>query len=36
MAEDENMSGYNCMVLYSYLHHTEIETFNSFKLEEVL
>lgn len=36
MSEDENRSGYNCLVLYSYLHHTEIETFNSFKLEEVL
>jgi hypothetical protein len=36
MSEDENRSGYNCMVLHSYLHHTEIETVNSFKLEEVL
>lgn len=36
MSEDENRSGYNCMVLHSYLHHTEVETFNSFKLEEVL
>ena len=36
MDEDENRSGYNNIVLHAYLHHTEIETFNSFKIEEVL
>lgn len=36
MSEEENRSAYNCLILHAYLHHTEIETFNSFKLEEVL
>lgn len=36
MLEDDNSSGYNCLVLYSYLHHTDIKTFESFKLEQVL
>jgi hypothetical protein len=36
MSEDENKSGYNCLILHAYLHHTEVETVNNFKLEEVL
>lgn len=36
MDENENRSGYNCLVLHAYLHHTQIETVNSFQIEEVL
>ncbi len=36
MSEEESRSAYNCIILHAYLHFTEVETFNSFKLEEVL
>lgn len=36
MSEEENKSAYSCLILHAYLHHTELETFNSFKIEEVL
>lgn len=36
MDENENRSGYNCLVLHAYLHHTQIETVNGFQIEEAL